>query len=148
MKIIAREGLIIAGLAIVLYFLTSIFLQNVPVAYPKYKLEFANGEIHVIYIFPEIRNNPNYRKLLEETHSPSPKFIQKRIKEYIKAENIKPALKSSVCINSNQIYISRLYSRLLGITFVLKLFIIYLVLLPIRFIIWALGILTNPSLQR
>jgi len=137
-RIIAREGLIILGLAVVLYLFIFLFLQNVPVALPKYRLEFANGEIHTININPDIRNDSNYKKLLEETYNPPPKLIEKRIKEFIRAGNIKSTLKSSNCINSNQIYISKLYSYLLGVTFILKLAIAYLILLFARFIIWAL----------
>lgn len=137
-RIIAREGLIILGLAVVLYLFIFLFLQNVPVALPKYRLEFANGEIHTININPDIRNDSNYKKLLEETYNPPPKLIEKRIKEFIRAGNIKSVLKSLSCINSNQIYISKLYSYLLGVTFILKLAIVYLILLFVRFIIWAL----------
>ncbi len=145
-RIIAREGLITVGLAIILYFLVSFFLENVPVALPRYSLEFTNGEIRSIDIFPEIRNGSNYRELLEETHSPSSKLIEKRIKEFIKVENIKSPLKSSRYVNSHQIYISRLYSNLIGATFILKLLVVYLVLLLIRFTFWALSILIKPSL--
>jgi len=87
----------------VLYLFIFLFLQNVPVVLPKYRLEFTNGEIHTININPEIRNNPNYKKLLEEAYSPPPKLIEKRIKEFIRAANIKSVLKSSGCINPNQI---------------------------------------------
>ncbi len=136
-RIIAREGLIALGLAVVLYLFISLVLQNIPVALPKYRLEFANGEVYTISINPEIRNDYNYKKLLEEAYNPPPKLIEKRIKEFTRAGDVKSALKSSSCINSNQIYISRLYSHLLGVTFILKLAIIYLILLFIRFIIWA-----------
>ena len=136
-RIIAKEGLITLGLAIVLYLLIVLFFQNVPVTLPKYRLEFANQEVYIISINPEIRNDSNYKKLLEEAHNPPPKLIEKRIQEFIRAGNVKSALKSSSCINSGQIYISKLYSYLLGITFILKLAIAYLILLFIRFVIWA-----------
>ncbi len=137
-RIIAKEGLIILGLSIVLYLFIFLFLRNMPVALPKYRLEFANGEIRTIIINPEIRNDSNYNKLLEEAYNPPPKLIEKRIKEFIRAGNIKSALKSSSCINSYQVYISKLYSYLLGVTFILKLAIIYLILLFARFAVWAL----------
>ena len=136
-RVIAKEGLIILGLSVVLY-LFVLLLQNVPVVLPKYRLEFANGEVRTISINPEIRNDSNYKKLLEEAYNPSPKLIEKRIKEFIRAGNVKSVLKSSKCINSNQIYISKLYSYLLGITFILKLAIAYFILLFTRFIIWVL----------
>lgn len=140
-RIIAREGLITLGLAVVLYFFIRLFLQNVPVALPKYRLEFTNGEAYVISINPEIRNDYNYKKLLEEAYNPSPKLIEKRIKEFTKIRDVKSALKSSSCINSNQIYMSKLYSHFLGVLFILKLAIAYLVLLFFRSIIWAIRIL-------
>ena len=136
-RLIAGEVLIILGLSIVLYFLVSLFLQNVPVVLPKYRLEFANGEIHTISINPEIRNDSNYKKLLEEVYNPPPRLIEKRIKEFTRAGNVKSALKSASCINPNRVYLSKLYSRLLGVTFVLKLAIAYLILLFVRFIIWV-----------
>ena len=136
-RIIAREGLIILGLSALLCFLL-LFLQTVPVALPTYRLEFANGAKHSISIYPDIRNDSNYKKLLEETYNPSPKLIDKRIKEFIRAGNSTSALQSATPINSGQIYISRLYSKLLGVLFIYKLAIVYFVLLLARFIIWAL----------
>jgi len=136
-RIIAREGLIILGLSVALY-LFIFLLKNAPVALPRYRLEFANGEICTININPALNNDANYNRLLEEAYNPSPKLIEKRIKEFIRAGNIRSALKSSTRINSIQIYISKLYSKLLGVVFVLKLVIVYLILLLARFIIWAL----------
>jgi len=136
-RLIAKEGLIFIGLAIILYVLL-FFLQDIPVVFPKYRLEFANGEIHTININPEIRNDSNYKRLLREVYNPPPRFIEKQVKEFIKMENIKPTLKEAKCINSNQLYISELYSSILSIPFIFKVFIIYFTLLSIRFIIWAL----------
>lgn len=143
-RVIAKEGLIILGLSVVLYFFI-LLLQNVPVALPKYRLEFANGEIHAININPEIRNDSNYKRLLQEAYNPTPKLIAKRINEFIRAMNIESALKSSKCINSNQIYISKLYSNLLGVLFILKLAIAYFILLFARFIIWAVSALRRKE---
>ena len=143
-RIIAREGLIILGLSVVLY-LFIFLLKNVPVALPRYRLEFANGEICAININPELSNDSNYNRLLEEAYNPPPKLIEKRIKEFIRAGNIKSALKSSTRINSSQIYISKLYSKLLGVIFILKLAIVYLILLFARFIIWAVRTLREKE---
>jgi len=142
--IIAREGLIILGLSAVLYLLLLLF-KNVPVALPQYRLEFANGEICTININPELNNDSNYNRLLEAAYSPPPKLVEKRIKEFIRAGNIKSTLKSSALINSNQIYISKLYSNLLGVMFIFKLAIAYLILLLFRFIIWAARILKEKK---
>jgi hypothetical protein len=138
--IIAREGLIFIGLGIILYFLM-LFLQNIPVVLPKYRLEFTNGQMHSIMINPEIRNDSNYKRLLREVHNPSPKLIEKRIREFMQMENIKSSLKQAKCINSTQLYVSELYSFILGIPFIFKVFVIYLFLLFFRFILWAIKIL-------
>jgi len=139
--IIAKEGLIILGLAAALYFLTTFLLNRMPVVLPEYKLEFANGQTYTIVINPQFRNDANYRKFLKEAYNPSPKLIEQRIKEFTRSGNIKSALKSSSCINTVQVYLSKLYSDLLSLTFVLKLAIIYLALLLFRFILWAIRIL-------
>ena len=142
---LAREGLIIAGIALVLHFLTTIFLQNVPVVLPKYKLEFLGDESYTISIFPKIRNDNDYQRLLEEIYNPSPRFIDQRIREFTKTANIRSELKSSTYINPKQVYLSKLYSRIVGTAFILKLFAIYLSISFIRFIILALRILMNRS---
>jgi len=147
-SMVAKEGLIILLLSLALYFSVAFFLQNIPIILPRYRLEFINGEVHTINIFPEINNSYNYRRLLEEAHNPPPSLVERRIKKFIKSENIKPALQSKIYINSYQVYISRLYSRLIGLTFVLKLIIIYVLLLFIRFIIWSSGILLKSSAKR
>jgi len=140
-RVVAKEALIILGLSCVLYILSHFFLQNVPIVLPRYRLEFANGQAHTINIMPEIRNDSNYQKLLKEAYDPSVKLIDKRIKEFVRQENIKSALKKSDYVNSRQVYLSKLYSRILSVTFILKLAIIYLVLLLARFIFWALRVL-------
>lgn len=144
-RIIIREGLIILAISAALYLIVTFFLQNVTAELPRYRLEFGDGKIYTISINPEIRNDYNYKKLLEETYNPPPKLVEKRIKEFIRAGNIKSALKSSACVNSKRIYVSRLYSYLLGVTFILKIAIIYLVLLFARFIIWAVKALKKPG---
>lgn len=143
--IIAREGLIFIGLAIVLYILL-LFLQNITVALPRYRLEFADGQTHTVIINPEIRNDADYKRLLREVHNPSPKLIEKRIKEFMQMENIASTLKEAKCINPGQMRISEFYSSLLSIPFILKVFITYLILLFIRFTIWAIKIFKSSPL--
>jgi len=135
-RIIAKEGLIVLGLAVILYF-SLLILQNVPVALPKYRLEFANGEICYININPEIRNHPDYNRFLAQAYNPPQKLVDKRIKEFIRTANIQSSLRNSRYINANQVYISERYSYFIGGLFILKLAIVYLVLLLIRFISWA-----------
>jgi hypothetical protein len=135
-RVIAKEVLIILGLGIALYFILILF-QNIPVVLPRYRLVFENGETRVLSISPEIRNDYNYRKLLEEAHNPSSKFVERRLREFVKESSIRSALKSSCYINSTQVYLSRLCSRLLGTLFIVKLAIVYLVLLLVRLVAWA-----------
>ncbi|MBN2830853.1 MAG: hypothetical protein JXL82_01035 [Candidatus Omnitrophica bacterium] len=146
-RVIAKEALIILGLSCVLYILIRFFLQNVPIVLPKYRLDFANGETHSLNIMPEIRTYSSYSKFLEEAYNPPTKLLEKRIKEFTRVMNIKSALRNKKFINPHGVYISRLYSRLLNTPFILKLIFIYLFLLSIRFIIWAVKVLTKPSLQ-
>ena len=118
-----------------------------PAIFPKYRLEFTNGEIHTINISPEIRNDSNYKRLLREIHNPPPRLIEKRVKEFIQMENIKATLKEAKCINPSQLYISKLYSSIISITFIFKVFIIYFTLLSIRFIIWAVRTLRRKNAE-
>ena len=137
-RIIAKEGLIILGLAVILYF-SSLLLQNAPIVLPRYRLEFANGEVCLININPEIRNDFNYNQFLSRAYSPSPKLVDKRIREFIRTANIKSPLENSKYINPNQIYLSKIYSCFMGGLFILKVAIAYFILLLVRFIAWAVG---------
>lgn len=136
-KIIAKEGLIIIGLAIVLYAVLH-FLPEMPVVYPKYKLEFTNGETYTINIHPEIRNGLNSSEIIEATLNPPPKVIEKRIKEFTDTAHIKSGLKGSYYVNSMAVYCYKLFFSFFGKFFALKVLIIYSVLLLARFIVWAL----------
>lgn len=136
--LIAKEGLIILGLAVVLYIFVMIF-QNMPVALPKYKLTFADGRKYTINIQPKLSNSSSYKVLLKNAYNPSQKVVQERIKEFIKTANIKPALKGSQFVNSFQVRVSELYSQFFSLLFVLKVLIVYFILLFLRFIFWAAG---------
>jgi hypothetical protein len=134
--IIAKEGLIIIGLAIVLYLLMRVFSQ-IPIVFPRYQLEFVNGETHTINIYPEIRSGYNSKEIMDAALNPTPKVIAKRIKEFMDTAGIKSALKEPRCVNRGAVYGSKVLVRFLNKPFVLKLFILYLILLLGRFIIWA-----------
>ncbi len=136
-KIIAKEGLIVIGLAIVLYAVLH-FLPEIPVVFPKYKLEFLNGETYTIKVYPEIRNGYNSNEVIEDALNPPPKLIEKRIKEFTDTAHIKSGLKGSRYVNSTAVYWYKLFISFFGKFFVLKVLIVYLVLLLIRFIVWAL----------
>lgn len=143
-QIIAKEGLIIIGLAIVLYAILR-FIPAMPVVFPKYKLEFVSGEKYTIEIYPEIRSGYDSKEIMKEAFNPPPRLIEKRIKEFIDTAHIKSELKDSSCINLNAIYRSELSVFFFGKVFIVKIFIIYLIFFPIRFILWALRTLREKN---
>lgn len=134
--VIAKEGLIILGVSAALYLFVMIF-QNMPVALPKYKLQFADGRAYTISISPKLTNNPNYKSTLKDAYNPTARLVDERVKEFIKTVNIKSPLKSYRCVNSIQIYVSSLYSQFFGLLFIFKVVFVYFILLFLRFIIWA-----------
>lgn len=136
--IIAREALILIALAVMLHGLLS-FLQNTAVVLPQYRLEFADGRSRTIIIHPQIRNDYDFKRLLQESHHPPPKLVEKRVKEFIKREKIKSRLKSVTCVNSKALFLSGLYSSLFGINFLYKLAAVYIALMLLRFILWVRG---------
>jgi len=146
-RILAKEVLIILGLAVVIFILSYFLLQNTTVILPKYRLDFTNGETYVITIMPQIRAYSSYNKFLEEAYNPPSELIEKRIKEFKGIVGVKSALKEKKCVNAHQVKFSRLYSRIVGVPFILKLVFVYVILLFIRFIVWAVRVLTKPSLQ-
>lgn len=135
--IVAKEGLTILGLSAALYLFVMLF-QNMPVALPKYRLQFADGRAYTISINPKLNNDPNYKNLLKDAYNPTPRLVDGRIKEFIKTVSIKSPLKSYRCVNSIQIYVSSLYSRFFGLLFIFKVAFVYFILLFLRFILWAL----------
>ncbi|MBU0503520.1 MAG: hypothetical protein ABH882_03780 [Candidatus Omnitrophota bacterium] len=143
-RIIAREGLIIIGLVIVLYAILR-FLPAIPVVFPKYQLEFINGETYTINIYPEILSGYNTKEIMKEALNPPPKLIEKRVKEFIDIARIKSELKESRFVNSNAVYRSELSTSFFGKVFIVKVFILYLILFPIRFIGWALRTLLRKE---
>jgi len=140
-KIIAREGLIIIGLGIVLYFSTSFLCQHISAIFPKYRIEFTNGKAYTIDIYPDYYYSKNSKQELREFFHPNGKVIQKRINEVIKRENIDSSLKETKLINSKQLYFSEQLFNLLSLGLFIKVIIIYLLLALIRFIIWAIAAL-------
>lgn len=144
-KIIAKEGLIIIGLALILYAILH-FLPEMPVVYPKYKLEFVNGETYTIKIHPEIRNGLNSNEIIEATLNPPLKIIEERVKEFTEAAHIKSKLKSLSYVNSAAVRFYKFFFSFFGKFFALKVLIAYSILLLIRFVTWSLRTLKrNPA---
>ncbi len=136
-RIIAKEGLILIGLALILYAILH-FLPEMPVVFPKYKLEFVNGATYTIKIHPEIRNGLNSNEIIEATLNPPPKIIEERIKEFTEAAHIKSDLNESSYVNSVAVHCYKFFFSFFGKFFALKVLIVYLVLLLVRFIVWAI----------
>ncbi len=137
-KIIAIEGLIIIGVAIVLYFIM-FFCKTAPVVYPKYKAQFDGGKEYAVVVYPEINYKEAFNSgaLLKEIHNPSSRLISKRIEEFAKEANIKARLINAQCMNSKQLRLAEAYSNILLEPFIFKVFFVYIFLLLIRFIVWA-----------
>jgi len=145
-KIIAKEGLILTGLALLLYFVM-IFCKTVPVVLPKYRVQFADGRSCVIVVYPEInyKNALDPGVLLNETHQPSLKLISKRIEEFARQANIDSKPVKAECVNSTQLYLSGIYSYVLAQLFVIKLLFVYIILSFARFVFWAIRTLKSKA---
>lgn len=145
-KIIAKEGLILITLAAVLYF-ALLFCKTAPVMYPEYKAQFADGKEYTVVIYPDM----NYKSafdpgiLLKEIHNPPLKLVSKRIEEFARQAKIDSKPVNAVCVNIWQLRLSEVYSRILLQLFIVKLFFIYVILILIRFIAWAIGTLRDQG---
>ena len=142
-SIIAREVLIIIAIVAGMYFLLSFLSGKIPVIYPKYRLEFANGKAYAIDVYPQIDYSRvfNPRSFLTDIHHPPQKLIARRIEEFRKEAKIASPLKNSRCINSTQLYFSEAYSAFLSQHLLLKAMYVYGFLLLLRFVLWAMRIL-------
>jgi len=141
-KIIAREGLILIGLAVILYF-TMLLCRLAPIVLPKYRVQFSDGKSCVITVHPDInyRNTLDRAGLLEEIHNPPPKLISRRIEEFAAQARISSKPVSVRRANGAQLYVSRVYARAMSQPFIIKLFFIYILLGLARFTAWALRVL-------
>jgi len=102
-------------------------------------LKFANGSNYIIEIYPDIDYSKvrNTRSFLDEVNNPDPRLISKRIEEFSKRIKVDSELKSAVCINKVQLYFSNLASNVLIQNLPVKILFVYLSLLILRFLIWA-----------
>lgn len=141
-KIMAREGLLLIALALVLYFALTL-CKAVPVVLPKYRAQFADGKEYTITIYPDINYKSAFDSgaLLKEIHNPPPGLVSKRINEFAKQANIKSKFLSVKRANSVQLRASGAYSRVMSLPFIIKIFFVYIILLLVRFVNWALGAL-------
>ncbi len=144
-QIIAREGLIIIAIALLLY-LFKTFVPSPPFPYPQCRLEFQDGSSNTIDIYPEIRAlelagkiSPN--ELVKRYQYPSPELISKRAEKFIRDNKKRSPLVDTKCVNEKQLYWYRAYFNFLFQPLPFRALTIYLFLLLLRFILWALKIL-------
>ena len=143
--IIAKEGLIIIAIAVILYFFRT-FAPTLPFPYPKVRLEFKDKSSNIIEIYPEIttpelagRIAPG--ELVKKYHCPTSELISKRIDKFIQDNKKSSALLDIKCVNEKQLYLYRVYFNFLFRPLPFRTLTIYLFLLLIRFIVWAVRIL-------
>lgn len=146
-KIVAKEGLILIAIGIAVYFLVLFFCRNIPVVFAKYKVNFANGAVYIIDIYPDLDYSKvfNAGLFLKEIHNPPAKLVSKRIAEFSKRANINSSLKNAYCINSWQLYLSEACYRILALNLFVKILFVYLFLLAVRFTAWAIRTLKLTS---
>lgn len=144
-RIIAKEGLIFIAVAIILYFVFSGLGANMPVVVPKYKVIFTNGEVYAIDIQPEIsyKNVTLPKNFIKTVQNPPSKLISKRIQEFAKLKNIRSSVREARCINSKILYLSGAFYSFLMSSLFLKTIFVYLFFLLIRYIIWAVKVLSK-----
>lgn len=140
-RVIAKEGLIIILTGVIWYFAFSLFADKLPLPYPRYRLEFAGGQAYEIDIYPELYFSTDRRSFTRDLCDPRDKVVKKRIQEFISRQGIKPALKEARCINPGQLRFYRLLNSFLALSFLIKIALIYLALLVVRFAFWALKVL-------
>lgn len=144
-RVIAREGLIILGIATVLY-ISLLFVTASPPT-PKFEAKFANGDILDFYVTPKYdysRKDKKYAiEYTKELYSPHPTRIIEELEKSIKKENITSRLVSTRCVNTTQLALSSLFIYFLSYNFLIKVLIVYLLLLLIRFILWAVRMLNK-----
>lgn len=140
-RIIAKEGLIIIAIALVLY-LFKTFVPALPFPYPKCRLEFQDGSSNIVDIYPEIKAaelagkiSPN--QIVKRYHYPTPELISKRIEKFIRDNKKTSALLDTKCVNEKQLYWYRVYFNFLFQPLPFRTVSIYLFLLLLRFIFWA-----------
>ena len=143
-RIIAREGLLIILIGLIMYFSFSFLRKNIPAAFPKYRLEFTDGRVYIIDIHPDYYYSPDAQKAMHELFEPGPKMLEKRRNEFIKQANIRSPLKEARLIRTWQLYLSKLLFKFLSVNLLLATGIIYLLLAIVRFIFWAMKMCKRP----
>ncbi len=143
--IIAKEGLIFVAIALALYFFKT-FAFSLPFPYPKYRLEFQDGSSNIIEIYPDIKSaelvgkrSPN--ELVKHYHCPGRELVAKRTEKFIRDNKKGSPLVDARCVNEKQLYWYRVYFNFLFQPLIFRTLTIYLFLLLLRFIFWAVEVL-------
>jgi hypothetical protein len=149
--IIAKEGLIIIAIAALLYIFKT-YAPTLPFPYPKIKLEFKDGSSNIIEIYPdmttpELAGRISPSDLVRKYHSPSPELITKRIDKFIQDNKKVSQLRDIKYVNGMQLSLYRVYFNFLFQPLPFRTLSIYLFLLLIRFIVWAVRILKGKELK-
>jgi hypothetical protein len=147
--IIAKEGLIIIAIALLLYAFKT-YVPSLTFPYPKYKLEFQDGSSNIIEIYPEIKTTEisgrgSSSELVIRYQHPNPKLVSKRTSEFIKASKNNSPLLDVRCVNGMQLYLYRIYFHFFFQSLILRTLYIYLFLALIRFIRWAVKALKEQQ---
>ncbi|MDO8661984.1 MAG: hypothetical protein Q7K98_02020 [Candidatus Omnitrophota bacterium] len=146
-RIIAKEGLIIIAIAAIMYIFKT-FVPSFTFPYPKVKLAFQDGTSNIIEIYPEMTTSELAGKigpsgLIKKYHCPTPELISKRIDKFIQENKKTSALVDKKCVNEKQLYLYRAYFNFLFQPLPFRTLTIYLFLLLIRFIGWAVRVLNK-----
>lgn len=145
--IIAKEGLILLGAGVILYFILSA-VPGVSCKFPKYKLVFQNGESYIVTISPEFSQHHDKKRLVREALDPPPQLVSRRINEFIRDNKIASEIKEARQINSREVGASRLLFSFFSLLFIVKVAFVYSIFCIIRFVAWALRTLREKALKK
>lgn len=146
-RIIAKEGLILLGLAGLLYFIIPPLYRNIPVVFPSYKVQFTNNDAYTVVIYPDMNYEDisNSKLFLKQIHNPPQKLISKRIDELSKKVKAVSPLKYARCVNQWQVRLSEFFSLILAQSLLIKILFAYCFLAIIRFIFWSVKTLKHKG---
>lgn len=148
-RIIAKEGLIIIAIAMIFYLLKT-FMPSLTFPYPKVRLEFQDGTSNIIEIYPaittsELAGKISSNELIRKYQCPSPGLLSKRIDKFIQDNKKGSVLLAAKCVNEKQLYLYRVYFNFLFQPLLFRTLTVYLFLLLIRFIFWAIRALDRKN---
>ena len=134
----------------IIFYLFRTFIPSLPFPYPEYKLEFQDGSSNIIDIYPDIITSElagkiNPKELVKRYHYPAPELLSKRTDKFIRDNKKSSLLLDAKCVNEKQLYWYEVYFDFLFQPLLFRTLTIYLFLLLIRFIIWAVRMLKEQK---